>query len=220
MQQYSPRQLLALRSTLFVLCLTPLAYLLAKTYGRTIPGEPVEFIQRWTGYWALTLLLLTLSITPLRTITQQHWLLRLRRMLGLFAFAYASLHFLAFIGLEHSFEISAIAVDTIKRPHVSPGFAALALLIPLAATSNQWALRRLGGRRWQELHRNVYLIGILGCAHYLWLADAGALGWPLGYTLVLSLLLGWRMRERRRKAIPFSRHEDAKPIRFFRKKPD
>ena len=94
------------------------------------------------------------------------------------------------------------------------------LLIPLAATSNQWAIRKLGGRRWQELHRNVYPIGILAAVHYFWLVKATALLWPLAYSVALAFLLGWRVRERRRKAIPVPRFENAKPLKFFRQKPD
>ncbi|MGV0950626.1 MAG: sulfite oxidase heme-binding subunit YedZ, partial [Azonexus sp.] len=144
-----------LKVALFLLALLPLGRLLWAAYTDNFGPNPVEFVQRWTGTWTFNLLLLTLCISPLRAVTQWHWLLRLRRMLGLFTFFYATLHFLSFIGFDHSFEVDEIAKDIFKRPFVTVGFAAFLLLIPLAATSNQWAIRKLGGRKWQELHRNV-----------------------------------------------------------------
>jgi sulfoxide reductase heme-binding subunit YedZ len=205
---------------LFLLALLPLGRLAWAAWTGDFGPNPVEFVQRWTGTWTFNFLLLTLCITPLRVWTQWHWLLRLRRMLGLFTFFYAMLHFLSFIGFDHSFVVDAIARDVFKRPFVTVGFAAFVLLIPLAATSNQWAIRKLGGRRWQELHRNVYLIGILACVHYFWLVKATALLWPLAYSVALAFLLGWRVRERRRKAIPVPQFENTKPIKFFRQKPE
>lgn len=183
--------------------------------------NPVEFVQRWTGIWTFNLLLLTLCISPLRAITQLHWLLRLRRMLGLFSFFYATLHFLSFIGFDHAFAVDEIARDIFKRPFVSVGFAAFVLLIPLAATSNQWAIRRLGGRRWQELQRSVYLIAILAAVHYFWLVKATALLWPIAYSAALAVLLAWRIKEHRRKATPApTRQNTVKPLHFFKQRPD
>lgn len=216
----SDRQLLLIKTALFLACLLPLVRLLWAAYTGSFGAAPEEFVQRWTGTWTFNLLLLTLCITPLRTFTQLHWLLRLRRMLGLFTFLYAALHFLSFIGFEHAFGVDAIARDIFKRPFVIVGFAAFLLLIPLAATSNQWAIRKLGGRKWQELHRNIYLIAILATVHYFWLAKASALLWPLAYAVALGILLGWRIRERRRKAIQVPQFQDAKPLRFFKQKPE
>ncbi len=210
----------AIKATVFLVALLPLGRLLWAAWTGNFGPNPVEFVQRWTGTWTFNFLLLTLCITPLRVWTQWHWLLRLRRRLGRFTFFYATLHFLSFIGFDHAFAVDAIARDIFKRPFVTVGFAAFVLLIPLAATSNQWAIRKLGGRRWQELHRNVYLIGILACVHYFWLVKATALLWPLAYSVALAFLLGWRVRERRRKAIPVPRFENAKPLKFFRQKPD
>ena len=218
--QETPPPLARIKLALFLLALLPLARLPWAAWTGDFGPNPVEFVQRWTGAWTFNFLLLTLCITPLRVWTQWHWLLRLRRMLGLFTFFYATLHFLSFIGFDHSFAVDAIARDVFKRPFVTAGFAAFVLLIPLAATSNQWAIRKLGGRRWQELHRSVYLIGILACVHYFWLVKATALLWPLAYSVALALLLGWRVRERRRKAVPVPRFENAKPLNFFRQKPD
>ena len=218
--QDAPPPVARLKLALFLLALLPLGRLLWAAWTGDFGPNPVEFVQRWTGTWTFNFLLLTLCITPLRVWTQWHWLLRLRRMLGLFTFFYATLHFLSFIGFDHSFDVDAIARDIFKRPFVTVGFAAFVLLIPLAATSNQWAIRKLGGRRWQELHRNVYLIGSLACVHYFWLVKATALLWPLAYSVALAFLLGWRVRERRRKAIPVPRFENAKPLKFFRQKPE
>jgi sulfoxide reductase heme-binding subunit YedZ len=218
--QDAPPPVARLKLALFLLALLPLGRLVWAAWTGDFGPNPVEFVQRWTGTWTFNFLLLTLCITPLRVWTQWHWLLRLRRMLGLFTFFYATLHFLSFIGFDHSFDVDAIARDIFKRPFVTVGFAAFVLLIPLAATSNQWAIRKLGGRRWQELHRNVYLIGILAAVHYFWLVKATALLWPLAYSVALAFLLGWRVRERRRKAIPVPQFENAKPLKFFRQKPE
>ena len=209
-----------LKAALFALSLLPLARLLWAAWTGDFGPNPVEFVQRWTGTWTFNFLLLTLCVSPLRAWTQWHWLLRLRRMLGLFTFFYATLHFLSFIGFDHAFAVDAISRDILKRPFVTVGFAAFVLLIPLAATSNGWAIRKLGGRKWQELHRNVYLIGILACVHYFWLVKATALLWPLAYSVALALLLGWRVRERQSKAIPVPRFANTKPLKFFKQKPD
>lgn len=216
----APRQLALIKTCLFLVFLLPFSRLLWSFWTNDFGSEPVEFVQRWTGIWTFNLLLLTLCITPLRTMTQWHWLLRLRRMFGLFSFFYATLHFLSFIGFDHEFSIDYIAQDVFKRPFVIVGFAAFLLLIPLAATSNQWAVRKLGGRKWQELHRNIYLISILACVHFFWLSKVSNLLWPLAYTIAVALLLGWRVQERRRKAIPAPQFPATKPLKFFKKKPD
>lgn len=213
----------AVKAVLFFLCLLPLARLIWAAATGDFGPNPVEFVQRWTGTWTFNLLLATLCVTPLRVISGVHWLGRLRRMLGLFTFLYATLHFLSFIGFDHAFDIDTIARDIFKRPFVTVGFVAFALLVPLAATSNQWSIRRLGGRRWQDLHRSVYLVGILAAIHYFWLVKATALMWPLAYSVILALLLAWRVRERRRKSSPLPpgpRFGQPAPIKFFRQKPD
>lgn len=216
----SNRQLAQIKSALFLACLLPLGRLLWAAWTGDFGPNPVEFVQRWTGSWTFNFLLITLCITPLRSLSEWHWLLRLRRMLGLFCFFYATLHFLAFICFDHDFAVDAIARDVLKRPFVTVGFAAFVLLIPLAATSSNWAIRKLGGRRWQELHRNIYLISILATIHYFWLVKATALLWPLAYAGAVAILLGWRIRERRRKAIPVTQPPTAKPLKFFKRKPD
>lgn len=218
--QLNNQQLGLLKALLFCLSLLPLGRLAFAAYQNDFGPNPVEFIQRWTGIWTINFLMLTLCITPLRGITQWHWLTRLRRMLGLFTFFYGMLHFLSFIGFDHEFAVDAIARDVLKRPFVTVGFAALLLMLPLALTSNAYAIRKMGGRAWQELHRSIYLISILGVLHYFWLVKATALLWPIGYAIVLGILLGWRINERRRKAIPVQKTTDAKPLRFFKQKPD
>lgn len=218
--QPDSRQLTWLKIALLILCLLPATRLAWFDWHGKGAEDAVELAQRWTGSWTFNLLLLTLCISPLRALTRIHWLLRLRRLLGLLTFFYAVLHLLTFIGIDHSFVPEAIARDVFKRPYVSLGFAAFLLLIPLAVTSGQWAVRRLGGRRWQELHRNIYLIGILASGHYLWLAKNEQWLWALLSSAVMGLLIGWRIRERRRKAIPVTRIPEAKPIRFFKQKPD
>ena len=214
------RQLRQIKTALFLLCLLPFGRLLWAAYTNDFGAEPVEFVQRWTGRWTFNLLLLTLCVSPLRSITQLHWLLRLRRMLGLFTFFYALLHFLSFVGFDHGFSVDEIAKDVFKRPFVIAGFAAFLLLIPLAATSNQWAIRKLGGRKWPELHRNIYLASIIAAIHYLWLSKLEALLWPVAYAIALAILLAWRIQERRRKAIPVPQTQTAKPLKFFKRKPD
>lgn len=216
----SPRQLKCIKLALFAVCLLPFGRLLWAAHTADFGPNPVEFVQRWTGTWTFNLLLLTLCISPLRSISGQHWLLRLRRMLGLFTFFYGVLHFFSFIGFDHAFAIDEIASDILKRPFVTVGFAAFALLVPLAASSNQWSIRKLGGRRWQELHRSIYLIGILAAIHYFWLVKATALLWPVAYSVALGILLGWRIQERRRKAVPVVHEPAVKPLKFFRQRPD
>ncbi|HNJ76718.1 MAG TPA: protein-methionine-sulfoxide reductase heme-binding subunit MsrQ, partial [Azospira sp.] len=184
-------------------------------------ANPVETLTHATGDWTFNFLLLTLAITPLRAITGQHWLVRLRRMLGLFAFFYGLLHFLTFAGFDHAFDPGAIMHDVAKRPFVAAGFVAFVLMIPLAATSFNAAVRWLGGRRWQELHRSVYAIGIIACVHYFWLVKITAIQWPLLYAAILAALLGWRARERMRKyqppGVPRAAPPAVQPIRFIRR---
>lgn len=206
---------------LFILCLLPLAGLPLDRLADPLDIETIEAMQRWTGFWTLNLLLLTLCISPLRDWTGRPWLIRLRRMLGRFTFFYAALHFFIYIGINHAFSVDAIARDILKHPFVTLGFAAFVLMIPLAVTSSDHAIRRLGGRRWQELHRSIYLITILGCLHYLWLSKPEAMAWPLACSAILGALLWWRIRARRRKSIPAPPPpQDAQPLKFFPRRPD
>lgn len=191
-----------IKAALFALCLVPLALLAWRAYTDNLGANPIEAITRGTGDWTLRFLLITLAVTPLRRLTGAHWLLRLRRMLGLFAFFYAALHFTTYFWLDQFFDLQAIAKDILKRPFITVGFAAFVLLIPLAATSNNAAIRRLGGRKWQSLHRSVYAIAILGVVHYWWLVKKD-ISEPLLYASILGILLGlrawWRELERRKQ---------------------
>lgn len=189
------------KAILFVLCLLPLARLIVLGVNDGLGANPIEFITRSTGTWTLVLLLVTLSVTPLRKILQQPALIRLRRMFGLFAFFYVCLHFTTYIWLDQFFDVGEIAKDIVKRPFITVGFAAFVLLIPLAATSNNAIIKRMGARRWQRLHRLVYAIGILGVIHYWWLVKKD-LTQPIIYALILAALLGYRILAARQNKIP------------------
>lgn len=191
-----PAQLPALaRPLLFLLCLVPLASLGWRAATQALGANPIEHITRSTGWWTLTLLLVTLAVTPLRRLTGWNALLRLRRMLGLYAFFYALLHLATYLWLDQFFDLGSIAADIVKRPFITIGFAAFCLLLPLAATSTNAMIRRLGARRWQALHRAVYAIGLLGVLHFLWLVKRD-LREPLIFAAVLAVLLGARLLPR------------------------
>lgn len=175
----------------FAACLLPLLRLVVLGSGGGLGANPIEFITHSTGTWTLVGLMATLAITPLRRLTGWSRLLRYRRMLGLFSFFYASLHFLTYLWLDQFFDLAAIARDIVKRPFVTVGFAAWVLLLPLAATSTQAMMRRLG-RHWQQLHRLVYVVALLGVVHYLWLVKKD-LTQPLIYGAVLATLLVLRL---------------------------
>ncbi len=204
----TPARLAAVKAALFILCLMPLAQLAWLGWTDGLGANPIEFISRHLGAWALNFLLATLAVTPLRQLSGWHWLMRLRRMLGLFAFFYALLHFLAYVWLDQFFDWAAIARDIAKRPFITAGFAAFVLLLPLAATSNATMLRRLGGRRWQRLHRSIYAIAVIAVAHYWWLVKKD-FRLPLLYAILLGALLGLRAlrlsRERQRQLSSYSR---------------
>ncbi len=189
-----------LKLALFPLCLVPLALLAVDGYRDKLGANPIEVITHSTGTWTLVFLLITLSVTPLRRITGINALIKLRRMLGLFAFFYACLHFVTYFWLDQFFDWPAIVKDVIKRPFITVGFSAFVLLLPLAATSTNRMMRWMGGRRWQLLHRLVYVIAIGGVVHYLWLVKKD-ITQPLIYAAVLSLLLGYRLFYRWRSSL-------------------
>lgn len=179
---------------LFLACLLPLAYLAAAVFGVAGSGlgaNPVEKLLHELGRWGLKFLLITLSVTPLRRWTGWNWLIGYRRMLGLFAFFYVVLHFLVYAVLDQGLDIGAIGEDILKRPYITLGMAGLLMLIPLAVTSTRGMMRRLG-KRWQKLHRLVYLIAIVGVWHFYWQVKLDTLA-PTMYALVLALLLGARV---------------------------
>jgi sulfoxide reductase heme-binding subunit YedZ len=202
----APGVMASLRVAVFLLALVPLARLILSGFYGGLGANPVEAILRSLGTWTLVLLLVTLSITPLRWLTGWSWLLRLRRILGLFTFFYAMLHVTAFVWLDHWFEWADIVADVIKRPYLTFGFVAFVLLIPLAATSTNAMVRRLGGRNWKRLHRLVYAIAVLGVLHYWYHKLAkNDLAEPMIYTAVLGALLSARLlhwlASRRRAAL-------------------
>lgn len=206
--QPNPQQLSALKAALFALCLVPLAQLGWLGWSDALGANPIELITRHLGKWTLNFLLITLAVTPLRHLTGWHWLIRLRRMLGLYAFFYALLHFLTYLWLDQFFDWASIVRDIAKRPFITTGFTAFLLLIPLAATSNAAMVKRLGGRRWTQLHRSVYAIAIVGIIHYWWLVKKDVT-LPLLYAVLLGALLGFRAlrlaKERRRQLAAYSR---------------
>jgi len=180
------------KPVVFLFCLGPLARLGWKAYMGLLGANPIEVITHSTGDWILIFLLVTLSITPLRKLTRQLWLIRYRRMFGLFALFYAVLHFLTYIWLDKFFDVHEMLTDVTKRRFITVGFTGFVLLIPLGLTSTQGWIRRLGGRRWLALHRLIYLSAVAGVIHYWWLVKADITK-PAQYALILALLLGYRM---------------------------
>lgn len=181
-----------IKPVVFVACLLPLARLGWKAYTGNLGANPIEVITHSTGDWILIFLMVTLAITPLRKLTGQLWLIRFRRMFGLFAFFYASLHFLTYIWLDKFFNLHEMLADIAKRRFITMGLTGFLLLIPLAITSTSGWIRRLGGRRWNLLHRLIYVSATAGVIHYLWLVKAD-IRKPLQYAAILSLLLGYRI---------------------------
>jgi sulfoxide reductase heme-binding subunit YedZ len=184
----------------FVLCSLPLAWIVARTLelgSFSLGPNPVEELIHELGSWGLRLLLVTLCVRPLAVILRQPRLMRLRRMLGLFAFTYLVLHFLAWFAIDRALDFASILPDIAKRPYITVGFTALLLLIPLAVTSTDRWMRRLG-RCWHALHRLVYAAALLGCLHFLWLVKAD---WrePALYLAIYAVLMGWRWRQRPRR---------------------
>jgi len=180
-----------LKIAAFGACLIPFGQLLYNAYQGDLGANPIETITRFTGSWTLIILLTTLAVTPLRRITGWNDLVRFRRMLGLFAFFYALLHFSTYLVLDHFFDFDRIAKDILKRPYVTVGFTGFVLMIPLAITSTAKMIRRFG-KRWQQLHRLVYFVGIAGVIHFYWLVKAD-IRRPAQYGAVLAALLGYRL---------------------------
>jgi len=181
------------KPVLFLLGLTPFLRWIWLGFNNGLTANPVEFLTRSSGTWTLVCLLVTLAITPLRRLTGQPALVRVRRMCGLFAFFYGAMHFMAWVWWDRGLDPAAMLQDIGERPFITVGFAAFVLMTTLAATSTQWAMRRLG-KRWQQLHRAIYAIGLLAVLHYWWhKAGKNDLAQPLLYASVLALLLGWRI---------------------------
>ncbi|QDH71788.1 sulfoxide reductase heme-binding subunit YedZ [Lysobacter alkalisoli] len=196
--------MVAAKTVVHLLALTPAAILAWRVRDEYLTGasalgaDPVAAIEHFLGLWALRLLMLTLAITPLRQLTGQTVLLRFRRMLGLYVFAYASAHLLAYLVLDLRGYWTQVFEEIVKRPYITVGFLAWLLLLPLAATSTRAAMRWLG-RNWGRLHRLVYVIAVLAVLHFWWLVKSDVRE-PLLYALILAVLLGWRVFNLRRKA--------------------
>lgn len=185
---------------LFVLCLIPLAILIWQAAEQTLGTNPVEALLHRTGDWTLRFLLIVLAVTPLRRLTGWNELQQSRRMLGLFAFFYATLHFSVYALLDLGLDWSFLAEDVAKRPYITVGFTAWLLLVPLTLTSTRAMMRRLG-RRWKQLHRLVYLVGVLGVVHFYWLVKADVRE-PLIYAGILAVLLASRARGWVKRRLP------------------
>ena len=182
---------------LFLVCLSPFALLVLDAVNNNLGANPVEEMTHQTGEWALRFLLITLTVTPLRKLTGAHWLIKLRRMFGLYAFFYAFMHFITYIWLDQFFDWMEILIDIPKRPFITVGFAAFVLLISLAVTSTNKMQRRLK-KNWQRLHQLTYVIAMLGVLHFLWVVKADTLE-PLVYAVILLVLFSYRAFDQRRK---------------------
>ena len=176
----------------FLICLIPFGELVWRIIKSDLGANPVEFLQHATGDWTLRFLVFTLCITPFRKLLNLPDLIRFRRMLGLFAFFYVSLHFLTYLGPDQAFDLAAMWKDVAKRPFITVGFAAFVSLIPLAVTSTAGWIRRIGGKRWQMLHRLIYFAAVCGVIHYYWLVKSDVRK-PLLYGALVAILLAWRL---------------------------
>src|SRR6266853_5537176 len=186
---------------LFVNAVVPLALLLTDVYRKQVGANPLEFVTRTTGILTLVFLLISLAITPLRRITGLNWLTRFRRMLGLFAFFYGSLHLMTYVAFDRFFHLKTIPGDVARRPFIAIGMAAFFLMVPLAITSTDKMVKRLGGKRWVRLHRIVYLSGILGVLHYYMLVKSDVRP-PLTFAFLLAVLLGFRIFAKYKRSPP------------------
>ncbi len=207
--------LLWLKPLVFILCSIPAGQLAYQAWIGDLGVNPIEFITRFTGSWALIILIASLAVTPLRRMTGWNELIKFRRMLGLFAFFYALLHFSTYLVLDLFFDFRAIGKDILKRPYITAGFIAFVVMIPLAITSSAAMIRRLG-KRWQQLHRLVYLAAIAGVIHFYWLVKAD-ISRPAQYGAVLALLLAFRLfvKWRPRIAAKFATRSGAENSRLI-----
>jgi sulfoxide reductase heme-binding subunit YedZ len=183
------------KSAVFAACLVPVAWLAWAAVHARLGANPISTITKETGTWTLRFVVLTLAVTPIRRVSGWNVLVRYRRMLGLFAFFYGTLHFFTYIWLDQFFDVASITKDIAKRPFITIGFAAFVLMVPLALTSTTGWIRRLGGKRWQALHRLVYVTAMFGVVHYWWLVKAD-ISRPLAYGAIVALLLAARLASR------------------------
>jgi sulfoxide reductase heme-binding subunit YedZ len=196
--------LILLKTLTWIACLWPFGVLAWGAVNNTLGADPTAHIELTTGYTTLMLLTITLAITPVRRLLPRlNWLIKFRRLLGLFAFFYATVHMLAYVGLYAGFSVQAMLDDVAKRRFITMGVTAYLLLVPLALTSTNWAIRKLGGKRWNRLHKLVYVATICGIIHYWWQVKTGVL-LPLPFTVAVAVLLlarpvlNWRQRRKAR----------------------
>lgn len=186
----SSRQFAALKALLFIVALLPFVRLVVFTITDRLGANPIEFITRNTGDWTLYFLCITLTVTPLRRLTKWNWLVKLRRMIGLFAFFYVCLHFTTFLWFDHFFDVTEMLKDVLKRPFITVGFGAFLLMMPLAITSTNAMIKRIGGKRWQWLHRLIYVIAPLGILHFWWMkAGKHDFSQPTIFGVIVAVLL-------------------------------
>jgi sulfoxide reductase heme-binding subunit YedZ len=189
------------KPVLWIACLTPLGLLVYDGFTDNLTANPVEKITNTTGIWTLRLVVSTIAISPLRWVTGWNQLIQYRRAVGLFAFFYGSLHFMTFFILDHQLQFDGLWEDVMKRPYITAGFTGFTLMIPLALTSTTAWIRRLGGRRWDLLHRLVYITAGAGVLHYFWKVKLDAT-YPINYGIAVGVLLAWRVgRAARRRAV-------------------
>jgi sulfoxide reductase heme-binding subunit YedZ len=194
--------LIWLKTLVWIACLAPVAKLVWGAVTNNLGSDPTATITFSTGYTTLMLLTISLSVTPVRRLSPRlSWLIKFRRLLGLFAFFYATLHLLTYIALYAGFDVNTMIADVVKRRFITAGVAAWLLLLPLALTSTNWAIRKLGGKNWNRLHKLVYLAALCGIVHYWWQVKSGVLT-PIRFTIVLAILLlarpvqGWLQRRK------------------------
>lgn len=199
--------LILLKIAVWIACLWPFALLAYGAVTNTLGADPTAHIALTTGYTTLMLLTITLGITPLRRLSPRlSWMIKFRRLLGLFAFFYASVHMLTYVALYSNFSVQAMIDDITKRRFITMGVAAYLLLIPLAMTSTNWAIRKMGGKNWNRLHKLVYVVVICGVIHYWWQVKSGVL-LPLPFTIAIAVLLlarpvlAWRQRRKARRPV-------------------
>ena len=186
----------AVKPTLFLLCLLPIIWLIYRVATNGAGANPQEYLIRATGDWTLRFICIVLTVTPLRTITNTPQLARFRRMLGLFVYFYVVIHLLSYSWFDMGFDVADIVKDIIKRPFILVGFLAFLLLTPLAATSFNAAIKAMGAKRWQTLHKLVYVIAGLGVLHFFWMrAGKNDFAEVFVYTAIIAVLLGWRLRQ-------------------------
>ena len=206
----SRRGRIALKVGVWIVCLTPLALLAWRAWNGDLTANPISFITNTLGDWTFRLLLASLALTPLRVATGMTWQIPLRRLLGLFAFFYAAMHFSVWIFLDHFFNWSQMGADIVKRPYITVGMTALTSLIPLALTSTTGMIRRLGARNWKRLHRLVYFVAVCAALHFLWLAKVGRRDQYI-YAALVALVLGVRLGDVVRRVVHRHREGALRP---------